>query len=587
MNNTLSYILLCLGFVLVCGLGFLIKERTHKYADGGVSGKASKLFAGNGKWAYRLLILLPILFFVAWYMGGHLFVTDTSGFVYATRVRDITGLVSLWLAGFGVITLGLLAAYDFGLLRLVNQYVVLPACIVMIVFFQNGIFAITGGSSGLWRAYPYALFVGAMLGLSLVCIWRRSDFVFLGAQKPKVPDTQDGEDKKKDGLFGRLGLASFEKEHLPFVWLPLAMLLATMPIMLPQNLLLPKGYLSIYEIAKFDKIHRALLYGLVIVPLVIFLAARKQSRTAQKAICMFVAFSALIAFSTRINLDMSITGLPLQLCNTAVYIIPLCLVFRMKRLFYFTYFINVIGAVLAIIFTPTFNTHYGLYGQDVLHYMWSHYVVFFVPILMLSFGIYERPTLKRWGYAIAVFSIYFVGIIFVNYWYFSKGYETNFFFIISDFLPNKLGGFGSAVYKNLVRLTIKGKVYLVHPTYLVSFFVAFLALSLVMWFVMNTLSKYTVQIVQSLDEYKQHRTEHREFLQKIANQKTYGEIQTTRGRELMTMIQDMNPKSIKLEITNFSKKYSGGKVYSAKNVNLTVQAGQIFGFLGPNGAGKS
>ena len=40
-----------------------------------------------------------------------------------------------------------------------------------------------------------------------------------------------------------------------------------------------------------------------------------------------------------------------------------------------------------------------------------------------------------------------------------------------------------------------------------------------------------------------------------------------------------------LEIINFSKTYKGGKK-AVDQLNITVQAGDIFGFIGHNGAGK-
>lgn len=41
-----------------------------------------------------------------------------------------------------------------------------------------------------------------------------------------------------------------------------------------------------------------------------------------------------------------------------------------------------------------------------------------------------------------------------------------------------------------------------------------------------------------------------------------------------------------LEIKNFTKVYPGGKK-AAKNITLTVEDGDIYGFIGHNGAGKS
>ena len=41
-----------------------------------------------------------------------------------------------------------------------------------------------------------------------------------------------------------------------------------------------------------------------------------------------------------------------------------------------------------------------------------------------------------------------------------------------------------------------------------------------------------------------------------------------------------------LEIKNLSKSYDG-KNYACKDVTLTIDNGDIYGFIGPNGAGKS
>jgi ABC-2 type transport system ATP-binding protein len=42
-----------------------------------------------------------------------------------------------------------------------------------------------------------------------------------------------------------------------------------------------------------------------------------------------------------------------------------------------------------------------------------------------------------------------------------------------------------------------------------------------------------------------------------------------------------------IEIKNLSKKYPGSKNFSVKNVSLSLQKGEVFGFLGHNGAGKT
>jgi ABC-2 type transport system ATP-binding protein len=42
-----------------------------------------------------------------------------------------------------------------------------------------------------------------------------------------------------------------------------------------------------------------------------------------------------------------------------------------------------------------------------------------------------------------------------------------------------------------------------------------------------------------------------------------------------------------IELQQLSKAYNQGKVQAVKDLDLTVQKGELFGFLGPNGAGKT
>lgn len=52
-------------------------------------------------------------------------------------------------------------------------------------------------------------------------------------------------------------------------------------------------------------------------------------------------------------------------------------------------------------------------------------------------------------------------------------------------------------------------------------------------------------------------------------------------REAFTLEND------KLIISHFSKRYGSSKVFAVEDVNIEVNAGEVFGFIGHNGAGKS
>ena len=92
---------------------------------------------------------------------------------------------------------------------------------------------------------------------------------------------------------------------------------------------------------------------------------------------LYYSLAGLILFTLTHKFEdfTNVAGLPFHLCNTALYITPICLIFRAKKVFYFTYFINVLGAFLAIAM-PDYNLE-GLNGSvlmsDTLLFFRSHY----------------------------------------------------------------------------------------------------------------------------------------------------------------------------------------------------------------------
>ena len=103
-------------------------------------------------------------------------------------------------------------------------------------------------------------------------------------------------------------------------------------------------------VKKLTFAHRIFIYLAFIIPLVLYFVLRHKPKEVIDFSILYISLGVVVGFMINYNYKSfgEPGGLPLHLCNTALYIIPICLIFKAKRLFYFTYFINVIGALLAM-----------------------------------------------------------------------------------------------------------------------------------------------------------------------------------------------------------------------------------------------
>jgi hypothetical protein len=100
-------------------------------------------------------------------------------------------------------------------------------------------------------------------------------------------------------------------------------------------------------------------------------------------------------------------------------------IFNAKGIFYFTYFVNVIGAIFASIFPDIKGDAFSL---ESIRYWYNHIYALSLPILGVALKVYERPTIKFMGKAIFWFTAYYLVVIFFNAW-FSNYASVNYFFI--------------------------------------------------------------------------------------------------------------------------------------------------------------
>jgi ABC-2 type transport system ATP-binding protein len=328
------------------------------------------------------------------------------------------------------------------------------------------------------------------------------------------------------------------------------------------------------KIIDFSVEHRLFLYLAFIIPLVLYFLLRNKNEYIIRFSLIFISCGVLIGFLVGFyfNSFKEPWTWPIHLCNTALFIIPLCLIFKLKRLFYFTYFINVLGALLAMAL-PNYNASTNLFDPGLIRFWYNHWAAFFMPLLIVSLKVFNKPKIKEFYYSMIWFSVYFIVALVCNVLFTAMGHEVDFFVINSDFIANKLGDWAENLFKYSFTIKLFGYDLVFRPLYQIIFFIVYIALGLAEWFVYSEIYRISDSHYQLHVKLKIIKQQKLEYLNNLTNDQMEGMMN--------------NQHEIKLELKHFSKKYASNKHYSVKDASLEVYGGEIFGFLGPNGAGKS
>ena len=334
----------------------------------------------------------------------------------------------------------------------------------------------------------------------------------------------------------------------------------------------PYGYFPI----SFSLTHRLVIYlGFLVLPLVIYFLLRNQGERKIRFALLYISLGVMIGFMyaykyTRFDKPWSY---PWHLCNTAVFVLPICLIFKPKRLFYFTYFINVFGAIMATLM-PNYQATDTIFVPEVLRFIFNHMLAFWMPLLLVALKIYERPKMKQYFYSVLWLGVYFLAMLVLNVYFNAHGHETDFFYIYSDFIGKKFGDFGKNLYKNsLIEFSIKGVTYQIRPLYQTIYFVGYVLFGFIMWFVYQLMFDISDRHYALHIRLKGIRQDHIALKSALDGRSIHEPMEKDAG--------------IKLELEHFSKKYGTNKNYAVHDVSFEVHGGEVFGFLGPNGAGKS
>ena len=351
----------------------------------------------------------------------------------------------------------------------------------------------------------------------------------------------------------------------------LGMLLITIPCWLPQAIFGLGSDAIILE--DFSLAHRLALYGNILILLAVHFLFAKCEYQQRRYALIFISVATMISFCY--NYDFSIfirpTAWPLHLCNTAMFIVPLVLIFRMEKLYYFTIFINVLGAFLAMILPNTDGTNW--ISDRSVQFWINHYMAMTLPLLIMSLRIFPKPKWKQFGYSLLAFFGYYVLVLVMNAWLTNYDSGVDFFFINSDFIASKLGDWAEDLRDITAVITYKDLQFVFYPVYQILYFSVYIVLSFAMWFLYEQVFEiaHTYEIIMERNR-------------KIKADRLALEAHLA-GR---SMQEPMNPQNDgKLILRNFTKRYSTSDVFAVYKANLEIEGGQIFGFLGPNGAGKS
>ncbi len=470
------------------------------------------------------------------------------------------GILLLWFSYAAMLTTVMSAFFNYKTLHRIVNLFSLPVYVVLLIFYNvYGIATLGTEAYALTSARFWIM--AAEIGVGLAIIVGNS----LNERRFEIP--------KKGREIGS------------FFYGLIFAVLAIMPCYVPQAFFHSVD-LSI-KLLDFNPEHRLMLYIAIALPIIIYMLLRDKPVRVNKMILTYMSLAFLWVYIGRWNFeDLKIAELfkaetwtqgldtlmlfknwPLHLCNTAMFLYPICLIFNFKKLFNFCLFINVFGAFCAMIF-PNEISGVSAIGTERISFWLNHYAAFFMPLMMVSLKVFRRPRFREWIYAMIALVVYFGAMLFLN-----AAIGSDFFFLNGDFIVENIGQWAERTRDVVATITIQGRELVFYPLYQTLFIIFYMALSVGIWFLYALLFR---SIDRGIDRRKREKDYKRmkKDLKKYLGDKS----------ELESISGDNSPS---LVIRNFSKRYGSNKHYSVNNVSFEVKGGEIFGFLGPNGAGKS
>lgn len=194
-----------------------------------------------------------------------------------------------------------------------------------------------------------------------------------------------------------------KSEVFKFILLLIPVIIFTIPIYIPQSLF---GYGTI-KLTGFTLQNYIWILITILITFIIYFIFRFQSKENRYIVCLFFAINLFVLYNNFYMTGVTISRLPLQLCNLGCYIILLAMITKSQGIFDFIFIANILGTIIAIM-VPDASSWKGIYSFFDFHFMYEHMMLFMLPILMVSLGIFKRPDKKGLRNALIGFSVYFI-----------------------------------------------------------------------------------------------------------------------------------------------------------------------------------
>ncbi len=561
-------------------------------------------FAKKSKKSFDLFLKMASVFVFLVFSVRYMFGLDAIQNMFAlgnthlqTKTQNFFALMLVWFSLASSLLVSLYGFFKFKLSKNLIKFLALPISFLSLIFMFFHFEAIIGaGAINQYsvRGIFFAIETGSVFGYSLLIflqsvLAKKSKFAVVEEDSENIAEEniqqnfqknlKIKEEKSKKSFKNVLKLlyskiVNFFKNYWFYIFAVLVVFLSVMPAYTFQGLF---GFIhQSYKVKDFEIPHRIILYISIILPFIVHFSLHKKDYQTKKFLILYICLGTLLSYSLtkRAPSFLNIRDWPLHLCNTAMYIMPMVLVFNMKRFFYFTYFINVIGAFFAMIM-PNYNGNLNMFSSQVVVFYINHFIAFFMPILFVSLKLFEKPKLKQFIYSMIGFGGYFLLVLILNAYF--SGVDplnpTDFFFINSDFIAEKLGTWAENLRDVVSKITIGGVTMTFYPVYQALFFVVYVLIGLGMWFGYES----AYQIADGFRDIAKRK-------EIIKLDRLALEIKLDGRSENEPMNKN---ESNKLVLKDFSKCYGSSEVYAVYKANLEINGGEIFGFLGPNGSGKS